>query len=335
MGPEASTMKKTGFKYKPWPGSWDKCLPGDILVGPNYSGDATGNDCSIDHTEIFAGLDNNGNPMVYNAGSTEAITNPNATYTGASKYAILWDPDGASGTGTAVKSTSTGTSGETGISGDTGTVNNSTESTSSSSGGTVFEKITSWISQFTSKAINGLITGNWDTNYIFSDDAIETTSESNTNPDYVVPEGDNYTSFKHSNPEKHIMGFFIKNGIKPKAAAGIMGSLNGESGLNPQNVGDDVNEKKDSPILGRGKYRQTGQKIGEMELSAYLARSAKKFIDVARGDTMKEDNQLFLNNLLGLGLTVSDEKGYNQGGSSLKSKLNQMKVKFRLKNQNQ
>lgn len=99
--------------------------------------------------------------------------------------------------------------------------------------------------------------------------------------------------------------------------------------------GDDVNEKKDSPILGRGKYRQTGQKIGEMELSAYLARSAKKFIDVARGDTMKEDNQLFLNNLLGLGLTVSDEKGYNQGGSSLKSKLNQMKVKFRLKNQNQ
>lgn len=99
--------------------------------------------------------------------------------------------------------------------------------------------------------------------------------------------------------------------------------------------GDDINEKKDSPIMGRGKYRQTGQKIGEMELGAYLARAAKGFISDARGDTAKEDNQMFLNNLLGLGITISDERGYNQGGSSLKSKLNQMKVKFRLKNQNQ
>ena len=42
---------------------------------------------------------------------------------------------------------------------------------------------------------------------------------------------------------------------------------------------------------------------GEMELTAYLARSANDFIDQARGDTAKIDNQLFLNNLLGLGLT--------------------------------
>lgn len=97
--------------------------------------------------------------------------------------------------------------------------------------------------------------------------------------------------------------------------------------------GVDVNEWKDSPILGRARYRQTGQAIGEMELSAYLARSSKEFINSARGDTAVEDNQLFLNNLLGLGLTVTDERGYNQGGSALKSKLNQMKVKFRLKNQ--
>lgn len=97
--------------------------------------------------------------------------------------------------------------------------------------------------------------------------------------------------------------------------------------------GVDVNERKDSPIMGKGKYRTTGQKIGEMELSAYLSRSAHSFIAEARKDTAQEDNQTFLNNLLGLGLTVSDEHGYNQGGSALKSKLNQMKVKFRLKNQ--
>lgn len=97
--------------------------------------------------------------------------------------------------------------------------------------------------------------------------------------------------------------------------------------------GEDINEFKDSPIMGRGAYRTTGQKIGEMELSAYLSRGAKKFIEGARGDTAQEDNQIFLNNLLGLGLTVTDEKGYNQGGSSLKGKLSDMKIKFRLKNQ--
>jgi hypothetical protein len=37
--------------------------------------------------------------------------------------------------------------------------------------------------------------------------------------------------------------------------------------------------------------------------------------------------------LLGLGLTVVDEKGYKQGGSSLKERLDGMKVKFRIKNQ--
>ena len=97
--------------------------------------------------------------------------------------------------------------------------------------------------------------------------------------------------------------------------------------------GVDINEWKDAPIMGRGKYRMTGQKIGEMELTALLARNAKDFIEGARGDTAAIDNQQFLNHLLGLGLTVTDSKGYNQGGSSLKGRLGDMKVKFKLKNQ--
>ena len=97
--------------------------------------------------------------------------------------------------------------------------------------------------------------------------------------------------------------------------------------------GGDINEWRDSPIMSRGKYRVTGQKIGEMELSALLARGATEFISSARGETAQEDNQRFLNHLLGLGLTVTDSKGYNQGGSSLKNRLGDMKVKFRLKNQ--
>lgn len=92
-----------------------------------------------------------------------------------------------------------------------------------------------------------------------------------------------------------------------------------------------VNFRKDQPILGRGLYRETGQKIGEMELWALLSRNAKDYIQSARGETAKKDNQIFLNNLLGLGLTIKDDKGYNQGGSNLKTQLAGMKTKFRLK----
>ena len=97
--------------------------------------------------------------------------------------------------------------------------------------------------------------------------------------------------------------------------------------------GVDINEWKNDPIMGKGKYRVTGQKIGEMELNAYLARNAKAFIESARGDAAAVENQTFLNHLLGLGLTITDTKGYNQGGSSLKTRLGDMKIKFRLKNQ--
>lgn len=96
--------------------------------------------------------------------------------------------------------------------------------------------------------------------------------------------------------------------------------------------GVDINPRRDEPIMGRGRYRLTGQKIDEMSLSVLLSRNAKKFIESTRKDTAREDNQLFLNNLLGLGLTVVDDKGFNQGGSSFKREMNDLKVKFRRKN---
>ena len=97
--------------------------------------------------------------------------------------------------------------------------------------------------------------------------------------------------------------------------------------------GVDVSYRKDEPIMGKGRYRQTGQKIGEQELSVLLSRNARSYIEAARKGTDREQNQLFLNNLLGLGLTVSTEEGYRQGGSSFRNDIGKMKTKFRLKNQ--
>ena len=95
--------------------------------------------------------------------------------------------------------------------------------------------------------------------------------------------------------------------------------------------GVDVNPKTNEPILGKGRYRVTGQQIGEMELACLLSRNAKQYITMARKDTAIEDNQIFLNNLLGLGMTVVNDEGYNQGGSSLRQEMNRMKNKFRIK----
>lgn len=95
-----------------------------------------------------------------------------------------------------------------------------------------------------------------------------------------------------------------------------------------------VDPNHNEPIMGRGRYRETGQVIGEMELSVLLSRNVKSYINSARGQRAKEDNQRFLNNLLGLGLTVVDqESGYRQGGSSIKAGMESMKNKFRLKAQ--
>ena len=93
----------------------------------------------------------------------------------------------------------------------------------------------------------------------------------------------------------------------------------------------DINAKHDEPIMGQSKYRVTGQKISEADLWVLLCRNAKSFINVSREGVIQENNQIFLNNLLGLGLTISDSKGYNQGGSDLKRQMDSMKKKFRLK----
>lgn len=96
--------------------------------------------------------------------------------------------------------------------------------------------------------------------------------------------------------------------------------------------GVDVSFRKDEPILGHGRYRETGQKINELDLSVLLSRNVRPFLESVRKGTDKEQNQLFLNNLLGLGLTVKTDEGYRQGGSSFRSDIGKMKSKFRLKN---
>lgn len=96
---------------------------------------------------------------------------------------------------------------------------------------------------------------------------------------------------------------------------------------------EDVSGRGKEPVSGRGLYRRGGgQKISEMDIWALLGRNAKPFIRAARSDQDRETQQRFLDNLLGLGLMITDKKGYGQGGSNLKSSLQALREKLRSKN---
>ena len=69
-----------GFTKARWPG-WDKLQAGDIIARNG-------------HVEIYAG-EKNGRHMVYNAGSTPAISNPGVTYSSYSAYTTIWRPNEA------------------------------------------------------------------------------------------------------------------------------------------------------------------------------------------------------------------------------------------------
>ena len=149
-----SFLKNHGFKLHKWNG-WDALQAGDILA---VNG----------HVEIYAGKAKDGH-RVYNCGSTSSVNNPNATRSGHKSYTHVWRPDDP-GTGDQNLAISGGVS------------NNSTDSSNSSSSSSidVISQISELGSQFASKAMNGMLTGKWDTNISLADNGTsETTSSTN------------------------------------------------------------------------------------------------------------------------------------------------------------
>ena len=214
-------MSEIGFTHFIFDGDLSKLSPGDVMSNE-------------DHTQIFAGIIN-GQPMVYSVGDDWQCAQPGATSWSGTGYTNFWSIDGVKSDLVykgGVKSTSSDANADT-SSGTGGHRYDTTASVDNPTDGSVFEKIKNWISQFTSKAINGLITGNWDTDYDFSGDIIKI---NNTNKGTAA-----IVSYDNPDTVKKVYGFFKRNGFTHPAAAGITANLYCESGLNPQNVGDDVN----------------------------------------------------------------------------------------------
>lgn len=253
----------TDFDHFIWDGNLDKLQPGDIMS-------------NTEHTQIYAGMIN-GEPYVYSVGDDWQCAQPGPTrWWNTGGYTDFWSPEHAKcrlSNGSTIKSTSSGSrdtaSSGTGLHRDASLykigdnvlnfIDSTTSSTSdnlnnvsgnndSNTNTPAFDTLKNFISQFTSKAINGLISGNWDTNYDLNNTTNNNSISSNIGSSDSDGTGSHrYTSYNtgvlrgDTNGEK-IYSYLINNGLNPIAASGIIGNFMRESGLKPNNVGDDINK---------------------------------------------------------------------------------------------
>ena len=106
-----------------------------------------------------------------------------------------------------------------------------TASTSSSGSSSVLNTVSNFFTQFGEKAFNGILTGNWDSNYNW-DSSSSSSDSSSGSSDYSVQ---TINLNGNTNGEK-IWNYLIGKGLSPQGVAGLMGNLYQESGLSPNNL---------------------------------------------------------------------------------------------------
>ena len=210
LGSIESFKKASGFTYKPFT-SWSDCQEGDIVGDPSI------------HTEIFSHLDKNGTPYVYNGGYPQEVEPIAGNVTTTHTY--IWTP-GEPGS-KAVKGTEAGSwSG----SDDDDSSSSSSDSTSSFKNKTL-GKITSWLSEFANRSIEGLISGNFDNDWESFWANLGNDSSDSDDSDDATLEG--------SNTKEKIWNYLISKDISKNGAAGIMGCWEQESNNEPNRLEGD------------------------------------------------------------------------------------------------
>ena len=203
LGPE-SEMAKTGFTCSQFT-SWKDLTAGDIVV----------NDV---HGEIFSRMDGD-TAYVYNAGSTESICRAgdepdNSTYT------WVWSP--------CKPGENCVTANEDGSYTENRNSDNSESSTSTNFKNKTLGKITSWLSEFANRSIEGIIGGTFDNDWdsfwsnIGNDDSDEDSSDN--------------SDLNGSTTKEKIWNYLISKNISKNGAAGIMGCWEQESNNEPNTL---------------------------------------------------------------------------------------------------
>lgn len=144
-------------------------------------------------------------------------------------------------------------------------------STSSSSGG-VLNTISSFFSQFAEKAFNGVLTGNWDTNYTWGSSSSSSTGPAGTTSSTGIVDVD----VNNGDVEKSTRQFFIENGFTPAATAGIMGNIYQESKFNPSLL-----QNGKGPAAGLFQWENYTKKSGRWGgLNSYAQSKGKEWTDL-------------------------------------------------------
>lgn len=210
----------SGFTYGGFPG-WEGLKQGDIITRNG-------------HVEIFD-RNEGSNHYVYSNGSTKTIRSAKATITGhPDGYSVVWRP-GNAGTGAEVVSSAN--------------VDSSSSDTSSSSGSSssngitdVLTKVGGVFTKFASKAINGILTGNWDFN--FSDDTSTSSNASGSSSSDSSIGGElQAVNVSGSNTKEKLYNFLTQKGLTPAGAAGLLGNLEAESEIQTNNLQNSGNKK--------------------------------------------------------------------------------------------
>ena len=238
-------LSSGGFTHMPF-SSWENLKAGDIISLPG-------------HVEIFCEI-KDGQHYVYNCGSDKSVNSPTPTVSGHSSYTDVWRPgDAGSADGSlSAGATSDGTSGSA-----------SSESNDAAS------IITSHFSAFASKAMNGMLTGNWDNDF----SSLTSTGTDNSGADSSASSGSDASAanIKGSNVAEKVWNFFTSNGYSPEATAGIMGNFQQESGMNPASI--QGNGK--GPAAGIAQWENYNTKSSRWKnLSDYAQKKGYKWTDL-------------------------------------------------------
>ena len=133
--------------------------------------------------------------------------------------------------------------------GETGTADSSDDSTeatktdSNASVSSFTEKFTNLFSQYSEKALNGMMYGKWDYNFDLNNDSSSSSSSTDssstsgeTSDSEATSDGKVDTTMEGKNNIEKVWNFFKNNGFSDAATAGILGNMYQESGVNPKSI---------------------------------------------------------------------------------------------------
>ena len=236
-------LSSGGFTHMPF-SSWENLKAGDIISLPG-------------HVEIFCEI-KNGQHYVYNCGSDKSVNSPTPTVSGHSSYTDVWRPGDA---GSADGSISAEGSASASLS------SGSNESNDAAS------IITSHFSAFASKAMNGVLTGNWDNDF----SSLTDTGSSSDSGSVSSGSDASAANISGSNTAEKVWNFFTSNGYSPEATAGIMGNFQQESSMNPACI--QGNGK--GPAAGIAQWENYNTKSSRWKnMSDYAQKKGYKWTDL-------------------------------------------------------